>query len=106
MHDVQKTGRSPTIRVEAAKLENFGWNVKKDLHGETFLTAAAGDPNRPNPDEPFNRILAITTKVKTSSFVIEGLPKDKQVSCKSTDLPYEVKFCEGAVRIRKMRDGE
>lgn len=103
VHDVQKTGRSPTIRVEAAKLQNFYLSNKRDLHDQTFLTALAGEPNS---EEPFDRTLRITPQVETISFVIEGLPKEDRTSCMSTDLPYKVHRCEGPIRIRKIRDGE
>ena len=55
----------------------------------------------------FERSITITSKVNTSSFVIDGLPKEnKATSCMSTDLPYNVLECNGPVRIRKIRDGE
>lgn len=76
----------------------------KDWSDEEFFVLESSELGS---GDAFERYMTITSKVGTSSFVIEGLPKGNQpISCMSTDLPYEVLECIGPVRIRKIRESE
>lgn len=104
VHDVQKTGLSPTIRFEAAKLKEINLAHIKDSDGETQFTVSVTEPGS---NDTIDRFLVITSEVKKSSFVIEDLPKgDQQNSCFTTDLPYTVTSCTGSIRIRKIRESD
>lgn len=82
------------IKAKSAGLRAFGADFHEESNGYQSFYVQGTDRIREN-------YIWMVNKLAEESFTIEGMPADREVDCRLTNIELKPTKCEGQIKLRK-----